>query len=61
MLLNYRGNCAVVLGVHLVGRVKVFPVVGGPWKQELLLIEKCVCIQCVMNFEILFSPQCFHV
>lgn len=57
MLLNYRGSWAVVLDVHLVGRVKVFPVV----EQELLLIEKCVCTQCVMNFEILFSPQCFHI
>lgn len=31
MLLNYRGNRAIVLDVHLVGRVKVLPVVGGSW------------------------------
>lgn len=30
--LEFQENCAIVLDVHLVGHVKVFPVVGGPWR-----------------------------
>lgn len=42
MLLNYRGNYAIVLGVHLIGRVKVPQLYEGLGEQKLLLIEKCM-------------------